>query len=59
MGWGNESLFERSWSHDQDGRHAHISLKTLKNLVLRKQKADDLELWYAASGARVLASLFK
>ena len=23
MGWGNESLFKRSWSHDQDGRHAH------------------------------------
>ena len=24
MGWGNESMFERSWSHDQDNRHAHI-----------------------------------
>ena len=24
MGWGNESLFKQSWSHDQDGRHAHI-----------------------------------
>ena len=24
MGWGNESLFKRSWSHDQDGRHAHV-----------------------------------
>ena len=22
--WGNESLFERSGSRDQDGRHAHI-----------------------------------
>ena len=21
---GNESLFAASWSHDQDGRHAHI-----------------------------------
>ena len=21
---GNESSFKRSWSHDQDGRHAHI-----------------------------------
>ena len=21
---GNESLFKRSWSHDLDGRHAHI-----------------------------------
>ena len=24
MGWGNESLFPGSRSHDQDGRHAHI-----------------------------------
>ena len=29
-------------------------VKTLKNLLLRNQKADDLETWYAASGARVL-----
>ena len=28
-------------------------------LLLRNQKADDLESWYAASGARVLPSLFK
>ena len=33
--------------------------KNLKNLLLRNQKADDLETWYAASGARVLPSLFK
>ena len=33
--------------------------KTLKNLLLRNQKADDLETWYAQSGARVLPSLFK
>ena len=33
-------------------------VKTLNNL-LRNQKADDLETWYAASGARVLPSLFK
>ena len=31
----------------------------LKNLFLRNQKADDLETWYAASGAWVLPSLFK
>ena len=24
LGWGNESLFKWSWSHDQDGCHAHI-----------------------------------
>ena len=34
-------------------------VKALKNLLLRNQKADDLETWYAASGARVLPNLFK
>ena len=34
-------------------------VKTLKNLLLWNQKADDLETWYAASDARVLPSLFK
>ena len=29
-----------------------------KNLLHRNQKADDLESWYAALGARVLPSLF-
>ena len=33
--------------------------KNLKNLLLRNQKADDLMIWYAALGARVLPSLFK
>ena len=56
MIWGNESLFKRSWSRDQNGRHAYV--KTLKNL-LWNQKADDLETLYAASGAQVLSSLFK
>ena len=32
--------------------------KNLQNL-LRNLKADDLETWYAASGARVLPNLFK
>ena len=31
-------------------------VKTLKNLLLRNQKADDLETWHAVSGARVLPS---
>ena len=30
-----------------------------KNLLLQNQKADDLETWYAASGASVIPSLFK
>ena len=34
-------------------------VKTLKNLLLRNRKADDLESWYAASGTQVLSSLFK
>ena len=33
--------------------------KNLKNLLLRNQKANDLETWYAASGVRVLPGLFK
>ena len=34
-------------------------VKTLKNILLQNQKADNLEPWYAASGAQVLPSLFK
>ena len=34
-------------------------VKTLKNLLLRNQKADDLETWYTALGAQVLPNLFK
>ena len=33
--------------------------KNLKKSFLRNQKADDLEIWYAASGAGVLPCLFK
>ena len=33
--------------------------KNLKKLLLRNQKAYDLETWYVALGARVLPSLFK
>ena len=51
MGWGNESLFAESWSHDQDGHHAHM-VKTLKNLLLQNQRANDLVAWYVALGTR-------
>ena len=34
-------------------------VKTFKNILLWNQKADDIETWYAASGAWVLPSLFK
>ena len=33
--------------------------KNLKNYLLRNQKADDLETWYAASGTQVLPNSFK
>ena len=39
--------------------HMTSMVKTLKNLFLWNQKADDLECWYAALGSRVLPNLFK
>ena len=48
MGWGNERLFK--WSR--------AMVKTIKNLLLWNQKADDPEIWYAASGTWVLPGLF-
>ena len=58
LGWGNQSLFKWSWSHDQNGRHAHIWWKPFKNL-LQNQKGDDLGTWYVASRMWGLPSLFK
>ena len=58
MGWGNESLFKWYWAHDQYDRHANMYGKNQK-ILLRNQKADNLETWYAASGARLLPSLFE
>ena len=49
MGRGNESLFVKSGLHDQDGRHAHIWLKPLKNLLHQSRQADFHENWYVAS----------
>ena len=40
------------------GHMTKMAAMPLKNL-LWNQKADDTETWYAASGARVLPSLFK
>ena len=36
-----------------------IYSKNLKNIRLRNQKADDLEVWYPALGAQLLPNLFK
>ena len=44
MGRGNESLIEKSRSHDQDGHHAHIWYKPLKNLLFQNLQADFYEM---------------
>ena len=50
MGWGNEILLK--WScHMTKMAAMAIYGKNLKNLLLRNQKANDLESWYASSGA--------
>ena len=58
MGMGNESLIAKSGSHDQDGRHAHIWYKQLKNL-LQNQRADFHKTWYVASGTPAHHNLLK
>ena len=58
LGWGNESLFKWSRSHDQDGHHP-IYGKTFKNILLWNLNADDLETWSGASSTRLLPSVFK
>ena len=50
MGRGNESLIVKSGSHDQDGRHAHIWLKTLKNHLLQNRQVGFHKTWYVAFG---------
>ena len=54
-----QSLFKWSWSHEQDGRHAHIWLKTFKTLLFQNQKADDLGTWYVALEMWGLPSMLK
>ena len=56
LGWGNESIFKWSRSHDQDGHHAHIWLKALKILVSGTEKLMTLKLGLQH---QVLTSLFK
>ena len=56
---GNKILFVAPWSHDKDGRHAHILYKTFKNLLLRNWRADLHETWYVASVTPAHHSLFK
>ena len=56
---GNENLLTWCWSHDQDGRHAHIWYKPFKNLLLRNQWTNFHETWYVASGTRAYHRLLK
>ena len=58
LGRGNDILFTASGSHDQDGRHAHIWSKPLKNL-LQNRWVDFHKTWYVASGTPANYSLFK
>ena len=52
---GKESLYIWSRIHDQDGPHACIWQKTLKNISSPEPR---LETWYVASGTLVLQSLY-
>ena len=59
MGWGNESC-SNGPSHMTKMAAIYIyNNKTLTNLLLWNQKADDLETLYATLGARALPILFK
>ena len=58
MGLGNESC-SNGPGHMTKFAAMPIYGKNLKNLLLQNHKANDLETWYAALGARVLPSLFK
>ena len=49
MGWGMKVC-----SNSPRWLPCPYTVKTLKNLLLRNQKANDLETWYAPLGARVL-----
>ena len=59
MGKVDESLIAKSRSHDQDGRHAHIRSKPLKNLLLMSRKTDLHETWYVVFGTIAHHSLIK
>ena len=58
MGFANESLLNGP-GHMTRWPPCPYMVKTLKNLLPWNHKADDLESWYASSGAGILPSLFK
>ena len=57
--YGGTKVYPNGLDHITKVAAMPIYGKTLNNLFLWNQKADDLETWYAASGAPVLPSLFK
>ena len=59
MGRGDESLIAKSRSHDEDGRHVHIWLKPLKNLLLWNRWTDFNKSWHVAFGTRLLKCVNK
>ena len=59
MGRDNESLIAKSRSHDQDGHHAHIWEKTLKNLLLQNRQTHFHETLYVLFGTPAHHSLIK
>ena len=58
MGWGTK-VCSNDPGHMTNMAAMPIYGTNLKNLLLRNQRADSLETWYAASGAQVLPSMFK
>ena len=56
--WGDESMLKYSWSHDQDGHHAHVWYKAFKNLVWN-QKANTLGSWYVTLWMCVLPCMMR
>ena len=58
MGWGNECCSNGPGHMTKMATMPRCG-KNLKKNLLQNQKADDLESWYVASGARVLPNLFK
>ena len=56
---GGTKICSNGPGHMTKVAHMPIYGKNLINLLLKNQKAYDLETWYAALGARVLPSLFK
>ena len=58
MGWGNKS-FSNGPGHMTKMAAMPTYGKNLKKSSSPELKADDLDTWYAASGARVLPNLFK